>query len=254
MDRPHTMVQRISGALLGRTAERVRTTDWWMVFVEIAIVVLGILIAFQLDRWGDRRQARRDEQLLMRQIAEEARSTGHVLRLFAGQHRDSAANARLLSESTSNPAAARRYPARGDGCDLLRLPAVQRQGSGAIAQGAGPRIELLRDTQLRSLLRMAEAQRQFAERKLDFFRPAFLLYGEQVEPHMQWRFTGRGTQLACAVDIRGIAADPAAAALLPKIARDQLRFAGYREDEKGFLDATLRRIACLQSGRCRPDL
>lgn len=252
MDRPHTLLQRISAGLLGRTGDRIRSTDWWMVLVEIAIVVLGILIAFQLDRWGDRRQARRDEQQLMAQIADEARLGSRVLKFFGDQHRSSAAHLRELAAAAQGRG--RRYPASGDGCDILRLPAVQRQSSGAIAQGVGPRIELLRDSRLRGLLRAAESQRQFADVQLEYFRANFLKYGDRVEPHMQWMFAGPGANTTCTVDISGLAADPAAAALLPKIARDQMRFADYRDEERQYLDQIVDRIACLQARRCQPDL
>lgn len=248
MDQPRGLLHRLSGALLGRA----RGTDWWMVAVEIAIVVFGILIAFQLDRWGDRRQQRRDEAQLMDQMAEEARIGSKALDFFAAQHRQSAAHVRELATALRDPAVAARYPRQGDGCDLLRLPAVQRQSAGAIAQGAGPRIELIRDLKLRELLRAAESQRQFNDSQLGFFRANFLNYGERLEPHMRWTFTREGADVNCAVDIAGLAADPAAVALLPKVARDQWRFAGYRDEERRYLDGIVTRVACLRAGTCRP--
>ena len=255
MDRPHTLLQRLGAGLLGRTGERVRSTDWWMVFVEIAIVVLGILIAFQLDRWGDRRQARRDEQQLMAQIAEEARQGSRELNRFGDQHGVSAAHLRQLAAAVERPALSTPYPTLGDGCDILRLPAVRRQSGGAIAQGAGPRIELLRDSKLRALLRRAESDRQFAERQLDFFRATFLNYGERIEPHMLWTFEdGAEDGVRCTVDIAGLRADSDAVALLPKVARDQLKFAEYRYQERDDLNEIVKRVSCLQSGRCSPDL
>ena len=226
-----------------------------MVFVEIAIVVLGILIAFQLDRYGDWRQARRDEQQLMGQIAEEATDGARALRFFGDQHRESAVNFRLLTDAVHDPGAARRYAERGEaGCNLLRLPAVQRQSAGAIAQAVGPRIELIRDSRLRELLRSAESDRQFAERQLEFFRANFLIYGETIEPHMDWSFTGKDEETHCTVDLHTLASDTKAIALLPKLARDHLRFASYRDGEQRDLEMVVKRIQCLQSRQCKPDL
>lgn len=79
-----------------------RGTDWWAVAVEVAIVVLGILIAFQLDAWGDRRAQQRAERQLWQRLAEETRTDIAALDNVIGEHLESAANYRLLAEAVSN--------------------------------------------------------------------------------------------------------------------------------------------------------
>ena len=191
--RPFSPLQRLSRALFARTSDRVRGTDWWAVLVEIGIVVLGILIAFQLNAWGERRAEADSERLLLERLAEESRSDIQALDKIIGEHLESAENYRLLADAVANPDRQDDYQRRGrKACNLLRLPAVQRQSSGAIGQAAGARLELIGDPQLRRNLRVADANRVFSDRQLDFFRAALLRYSERIEPHMEWRFAGGG--------------------------------------------------------------
>lgn len=241
-ERRYSPLHRLSRAILARGSEKVRATDWWAVFVEIAIVVLGILIAFQLDAWGDRRAQQKAERILWQRLAEETRADIAVLDNVIGDHLESAENYRLLADAVANPVRQASYQERGRrGCNLLRLPAVQRQSSGAIGQAAGARLELVSDAPLRRLLRDADANRVFSDRQLDFFRAAFLRYGERIEPHMKWRFTNGGWT-ECQVDIDSLRADPAAVALLAKLHRDHRQFARYRSMEAHSLRAIEQRV------------
>ncbi|QIK95132.1 hypothetical protein G7076_00295 [Sphingomonas sp. HDW15A] len=240
--RHYSPLHRLSRAILARGSEKLRGTDWWAVFVEIAIVVLGILIAFQLDSWGERREQRRAERLLWQRLAEETRNDIAVLDNVLGQHLESAENYRLLADAVANPGRQVDFDGRGRAtCNLLRLPAVQRQSSGAIGQAAGSRLELISDPELRKLLRQADANRIFSDRQLDFFRANFLRYGDNIEPHMLWRFIDNG-RTACRVNVDALRADSKAVALLPKLYRDQRQFARYRAYEVQSLRAVEKRV------------
>ena len=61
--------------LLGRLAEAVRRQDWFTVLVEIAIVVLGVVIGFQVTAWGQARSDRAKEQTYLRQLAADLLET-----------------------------------------------------------------------------------------------------------------------------------------------------------------------------------
>ena len=54
--------------LLARLADAVRRQDWFTVLVEIAVVVLGVVIGFQVNAWGQARADRAAEQQALRQL------------------------------------------------------------------------------------------------------------------------------------------------------------------------------------------
>src|SRR3712207_3389955 len=121
MRRPITSLRRLSKALVARTNERVEATDWWSVLVEIGVVVLGIIIAFELNEWDQRRQARQEARLILRHLAEEAAADIKAIRAIRDEHRESAGNYALLLAAIPNSASAEAYGRRGaGGCNLLR--------------------------------------------------------------------------------------------------------------------------------------
>lgn len=54
--------------IIRRLAQAFRKQDWSTFFVEILIVVIGILIGLQVDDWVSARQDRRDEQLFLERL------------------------------------------------------------------------------------------------------------------------------------------------------------------------------------------
>ena len=57
--------------VLARLAEAVRRQDWFTVLVEIAVVVLGVVIGFQVNAWGQARADRAKEQDYLRLLSAE---------------------------------------------------------------------------------------------------------------------------------------------------------------------------------------
>jgi hypothetical protein len=96
--------------ILKRIATQIRRQDWFTVFVELLVVVFGLSLAFQIDRW---REFREDRQLeatyidrLIRDIDDsvpdiESAIEAHYLR------RDFV---ELLIDVSVNPEAANQYP------------------------------------------------------------------------------------------------------------------------------------------------
>ena len=248
MPRPVTQLRRLSQAILSGTNARIRRTDWWTVLVEVGVVVLGILIAFELNEWDQRRQARNEEELVLRHLLEETTADLAAVSLIRDEHRQSAGNYRLLIAAIGNPDLIAAYRRRGElGCNLLRMPAVRYHSPRGLE--AGERADLIEDSELRHLIRAADAERAFNDRQLDFFRDAFDRYSEIIEPHMQWKPTPQGT-FECSVNLAGLLGDRRALNALPKAGRDQQRFADYRERELLSTKRLAARVLCLEQGTC----
>jgi len=57
--------------LLRRVSEHVKDQNWFAVFVDFLIVVIGILLALQITNWNDARQATYREKAVLAQLEEE---------------------------------------------------------------------------------------------------------------------------------------------------------------------------------------
>ena len=248
MPRPITPLRRLTQAILSRTDVRIRNTDWWTVAVEVGIVVLGILIAFELNEWDQRRQVRYEEELVLRHLIEETTADVAAISLIRNEHRQSAANFRMLIAAIGDPVRINAFQDRGElGCNLLRMPAVRYHSPRGLE--AGERADLIDDAELRHLIRAADAERAFNDRQLDFFRDAFDRYSEVIEPYLQWTLNPQGS-FGCSVNAASLLTDRLAVGVLPKAGRDQLRFAEYRERELLSTKRVAARAKCLQQRTC----
>ena len=57
--------------ILQKLADGIRQQNWFTVFLEILIVVVGIFIGLQVDGWSELRQDRRDEQHYLNRLHDE---------------------------------------------------------------------------------------------------------------------------------------------------------------------------------------
>jgi hypothetical protein len=64
---------RTQSSPLARIAQRIRTHDWFGAAIEVAIVVLGIFLGFQVTQWNEARQNRAREVSLMLNVARDLR-------------------------------------------------------------------------------------------------------------------------------------------------------------------------------------
>ena len=65
--------------ILGRLTQAVREQNWFAVVLELAIVVLGVVIGFQVTSWGQARSDRVKEQTYLRQLAADLTETERII-------------------------------------------------------------------------------------------------------------------------------------------------------------------------------
>ena len=163
--------------VLARLAEAVRRQDWFTVLVEVAVVVLGVVIGFQVTGWGQTRSDRAKEAVYLRQLSEDLRET------LADVERASERQ-RAVSRRAASALRAYRAPERPPLDSLLVWtrgafafvnPApVLGTAQGIIASGD---LSLLRDDSLRAAL-PAYVERRREERasvqvSIDLYAAAF---------------------------------------------------------------------------------
>ena len=61
--------------VFARLARAVQRQDWPTVLIEIAVVVIGFVIGFQVTAWGQGQADRAKEEFYLRQLAEDFRTT-----------------------------------------------------------------------------------------------------------------------------------------------------------------------------------
>lgn len=98
--------------ILRRLAGFIRNHDWFAVTVEVLVVIVGLLLAFQLDRWWEQRGERVQEAEFVARLAADVASDTE----FIGQAIELATMrkgmAELLMDVAEDPSAATRDPVR----------------------------------------------------------------------------------------------------------------------------------------------
>ncbi|NNF57967.1 MAG: hypothetical protein HKN04_06965, partial [Rhodothermaceae bacterium] len=136
--------------ILGRLAQAVREQNWFAVLLELAIVVLGVVIGFQVTAWGQARSDRVQERTYLRQLAadlaETERDIGRASATIAPWDR---AAAQLLQafRTPGRPPMDSVYAWLGSAVRVNRVRPVDGTAQALIATGD---LSLIRSDSLRS--------------------------------------------------------------------------------------------------------
>lgn len=237
-------------SLWRRTSGRARAADWAAVATEIIIVVLGILIAFQVDRWGEARSKAEDERIYLGRIEEESRA--NVLALQEIIEADNRNSGELIGvvRAMENPALRADLAARQDyGCGILHLPAARTRRFYQDLR-AQP-VDRAEDRELRDLIGAAVAAQQFTELQHPQFRGVFQRLGETLDRHTLWRFDAADRRgFSCRVDVEALARNPEAMGMLTRAYRNRRVFMSYRREELATQQRLHARARCLIDGSC----
>jgi hypothetical protein len=154
-----------------RAISLLRERDWIGIGIEIAVVTLGILLAFQIDQWGqDRRQARDERQFLERMWRETAagiRENDWAVRVHARNRRVAVEGLKRESDE----AALARFAATPGSCyGLASYPGLGFNDTSYEELSASGRLNIVSDPVLRAELREVAAAQADSVTQLNYSR------------------------------------------------------------------------------------
>ena len=82
--------------ILRRMSLAIRNQDWFVVFIEFAIVVAGIFAALQADDWNQRRIDRADEERFLVSLHDELVESSNLRRFIIEGHFENHANLKTM--------------------------------------------------------------------------------------------------------------------------------------------------------------
>jgi hypothetical protein len=215
-----------------RPSSRRHGFNWSHALVELAIVVVGILIALAINNWA---QARHDAGLeahyLDRLLADSAENMT-MLQERIDLHTRRANTLARLSKWLTNET---QPPTDGDISDVLcrwfMQPALRLRRETYAELVSTGNLALLRDVPLRKLLEQAEARHEESSR-LDHFIDTLERVTEPLNRYRQWEIDPNSHfEVGCNFDLIGMRADPAIPSILAQLYRDQTLNRSFREQE-----------------------
>ena len=236
---------------LQRTIAAFRERDWAGIAIELLVVTLGVLLAFQIDQWAqDRRLARDERQFLERmwhETNEAVRENDWVVWLHAANRRS------LIRglQARSDPSALAGYRL---GCGADSMPGLGFNDTSYEELSASGRLSMVSDPQIRLELRRVAAAQADAVAQLNYARQRGLSIRQALEPYYRLDIDADG-QRACSLDWPALVRDPLARNAVVSAERHHLLMWWKRAYTRDLLAKAHNRIACkLGKSDCRKSV
>lgn len=214
---------------LTRLRHALRTRDWLGIAIELVVVTLGVLLAFQIDQWGDRRKRADEERQFMEQLYADARVGADELRPILETHR------KFLREAGSALVAA------GDSGKIAALPHGPNFGCGLPGFAPAPyndtayadivqsgRLSLLSDPGLRTAVRDLAASQLLGASEVASSRQQLPIFLPPLDPYYRVGID-RKFQPLCHIDWPQLLGDQRAVNAMARGVRRHLQVLRSRE-------------------------
>ena len=214
-----TAEDRAAVPRLSRLRMALRERDWLGISIELLVVTVGVLLAFQIDQWAqDRRQARDERRFLdrmWRETADAIEETAWIMTMYGRFRQEAIEGYRALGD----PVLLARLNGKPNiGCRGAVMPGLGYNTTSFQELSASGRLNLITDPELRASLRAvvaaqadAEANRQNSS---EFAREGFRM----LEPSLV-RGLDANDDRTCRVDWSRLARDPVGQGAMARAAR-----------------------------------
>lgn len=230
---------------LSRLRDALSARDWLGIGIEVFVVVLGVLIAFQIDQWGDRRQqAREEQQFLERLYTEYHRGIAEL----DSVDRDSRRIREEIREALAARVNANRLQAvsrRKDfGCGAGRFRSANFNDTGFAEMVSSGRLNSISDPALRSEVRDLAAAQATSSKQVEYARELMLGQLPYLDNYYRFDIDADGRE-TCHLNWSVLVQDPKAVNAMARAHRVH----GFVMDERHKVrvrsQALIRRLACI---------
>jgi hypothetical protein len=225
---------------LERILTAMRARDWTGIAIELGVVTLGVLLAFQIDQWGqDRRQATDERHFLermWRETTEAIRENDWVISMHAFNRR---ALMQGLNARSDPQALARHW--RGCGADSM--PGLGFNDTSYEELSTSGTLKMVSDPQLRLDLRRVAAAQADAVAQLNYARQRSIPVRQALEPYFRLD-TDRDGKRTCRMNWPALVKDPLAVNAVVSGERNHVLMWWKRAYTRDLLATTHNRIAC----------
>lgn len=233
-----------SSTWLQRTADLVRERDWFGIAIELAVVTLGVLLAFQIDQWGqDRRQARDERQFLERMYRETSdaiRENDWAVGVHARIRRTAIEGLRLAHDT----AALARFAATPESCfSGASFPGLGFNDTSYEELTASGRLNIVSDPVLRAELRQVAASQAEAVTQLNYSRAQGIAITDVLDRYAILGFDQDGNR-TCRTDWPALVKDRTARNAVVRNARNQVLVWQKRAYTRDMLAIAHNHVAC----------
>ena len=237
---------------LRRLRENLLARDWVGVAVEIAIVAIGVLLAFQIDQWGERRNRAEAERQFLERLYSEYRRGLTELDFVDRYHMRMRSEIRAVFDARNDPAQLAIYQQKTDfGCGAARFRAAPFNDTAFEELLSSGRLNMVSDQQLRGEIRDLATAQAAAEKQVQYGRE--LVLNQLSELGDYYRFDiATGGKTICHIEWARLLEDPRAVNTIVRAYRVHLLALEERLKVKRLTERLLQHLACkLDKPECK---
>jgi len=234
----------------GRRARSLRRAfaerDWLGIAIELIVVTLGVLLAFQINLWADRQKQARDEREFLERLYRENRDAIAELQHVVQGHRNSMEELGAGVRAKNNPPVLADYSRRPQfGCLGAVLPSVGFSDTASQEIVASGKLNIVSDPQLRSLLRDLVATQAVGAAQLEYARQSVSQITAAIDPYQRFEIPADVKERPpCNMNWTALVRDQAAINAAARLYRFQQVMLAVRSRELARSEEVERKLAC----------
>ena len=195
---------------LQRLVEALLQRDWLGLLFEIAVVTLGVLLAFEIEQWGDRRQRAAEERQFLERLYNEYQRGIDELDVSYRNHQRVMRDFRMVFAARHDPARLRQYASTANmGCDAGYLRTTPFNNTAFEELINSGRLSIISNHGLRTRIRDLTTERSSLKDRAIAGTEAAQARLETVKPYYRFELLPNGTT-RCFTDWPGLLEDPRA--------------------------------------------
>lgn len=218
--------------ILQRIGNAVKEQDWFVVLIEILIVIFGVFIGLQVDDWNNERLERVDErEILERLFAEAENAVAHI----SGFVENRAERNRQLENMVAFVSDPAEFPMdEGEATVALtrmtHFPSLKPPRTVLDELTASGQLQLIRSQKIRDVLGGYGAALSWHDGQLENFRNISGLIFDASLPYLEAQYAPDGPTIRdITVDWQSLRADKSFNYILLSSMRNQYTFQSYRQ-------------------------
>jgi len=237
----------------GRLRDAIAEHNWFSVAIEILIVTVGILLAFQIDQWADQqRQAREERQFLERLYREYARAARELNVVVQRNHDKKMRDIQLAFAARGDRARLNRYSSiHNFGCAVGYLQTTPFSNTTFEELISSGRISVISNPVLRGRIRDLTTEQASLRDRADHATDLALAASAPLDPYHRYQLLPDGST-RCFTDWPEMFEDPEAVNATVRVYRIQEAVRDGRVKLMRMTQDVRREIACeLDKPECK---
>lgn len=236
-------------ARLVRVRDALRARDWLGLVLELAVVTIGVLLAFEIEQWGQQRNQAREERDFLERLYGENQASARELTELLQIHNTVIREVGAAIRAKDDPRQLAQMAQRPEfGCKIAYMQTAAYNDTASEEVLASGRLNLISDLELRSLVRQLAASQARGAAIAEHGRMQLPYTLPNLNPYYSLTIN-ESDEPICHVDWPGLARDRVALTSAARLVARHRLISNARQETLQLTRRVDERLACVLEKR-----